>query len=406
MNKSASHTTNWWIWLLPILVYIDTLGNGYVLDDKGLLIDNLMTEKGLAGLNHIFASGFRATLQTPDFEFYRPLPKAIFALIWWISPANPLLPHLVNVILFAAICYLVLVFLTESLKVSHETAVAATLLFALHPIHTEVVANSKGLDELLAAFFILLALKQSLQTGNSVSNGVKIFIYMTLGMLSKESAVVFAGLLPLCMWFVNGYSFKQIVIKTSPALFSIFTVLGIRLVVLKNTSIEVNPLLNFFAGIDNPLLRIWNALYMQTVYIGKLILPYPLLSDASQMYYTAIDFISVQSLWVLLVFTLIAYLLFVGVKKKSTIAFDVLFYFISILPASNILFNTGTHYAERVLFLPSLGFCLLLAHMIITYLIKGDVIQLAGLQFRKRAAYALAVVLSLYAGFTLSRNPD
>lgn len=127
MNLSEIKRTPLWVLVIPLVLYVNTLFNGYVLYDAGLLIDNSRTEQGLNSVANIFTSGYRATLQTLDKEFYRPFPKLFFAVYWWISPGNPIIPHAVNLVLFCLICAALFHILVRTFQIKQEAAALSVL---------------------------------------------------------------------------------------------------------------------------------------------------------------------------------------------------------------------------------------------------------------------------------------
>src|SRR5438093_2054795 len=87
---------------------------------------------------------------------YRPLTMVSYGLNALLSP-NPLSYHLMNVALHA-LAALAAFSLARSLLRSTPAAGVAALLFAVHPVHTEPVANIAGRAEVLAGLFSLLVL--------------------------------------------------------------------------------------------------------------------------------------------------------------------------------------------------------------------------------------------------------
>jgi len=141
---------------LAFAVYASTLPYGLVYDDK-LILTSPVTRAplSLASLRAIFTSDFYDTPKG-NVEIYRPLTNATFALNWlvnrWITGdgASALGFHLVTVALHALASALELVFL-ERLQAPRAVALVAALVFAVHPIHSEAVANVSGRAESLAA---------------------------------------------------------------------------------------------------------------------------------------------------------------------------------------------------------------------------------------------------------------
>jgi len=106
---------------------------------------------------------------------YRPLSLVAFALEYEISPGNPAIHHAFNVLYYVLICCLLFEFLSRVFKKPDPRFfLFAVLLFIVHPIHTEVVANIKSRDELFSLLFFLLCCRQ-LYISKS-STGTKIIL--------------------------------------------------------------------------------------------------------------------------------------------------------------------------------------------------------------------------------------
>ena len=140
---------------------------------------------------------------------YRPLSLVTFAIEGALFGDSPAVGHLGNVLLFALCCVVLLGVLQELLGERSgplsglSVPFASALLFAAHPIHTEVVANIKGRDEILALLGSLGSLWLCLRAVDSprpralVASAVVFF----LALLSKENAITFLAVIPLSLWF-------------------------------------------------------------------------------------------------------------------------------------------------------------------------------------------------------------
>ena len=96
LNKKLSFT----IVLTCFLLYANTLNHSYTLDDFGLISDNTVTIKGIKSIPDIFSHFYRYGYYTIDDGIYRPVSVAMFAIEWSISPNNPQLSHLINILLY------------------------------------------------------------------------------------------------------------------------------------------------------------------------------------------------------------------------------------------------------------------------------------------------------------------
>lgn len=154
--------------VLPILLYAGALRFGYVLDDTLVLSENKFVQQGTKGIPAIFSNESLVGYLGANHDIvvgarYRPLSIASFAVEHQLFGVAPGISHFVNALLYALTA--LVLFRLLSTVVSPKPGqrwflslpFVAALLFALHPLHTEVVANIKGRDEILALLLALVA---------------------------------------------------------------------------------------------------------------------------------------------------------------------------------------------------------------------------------------------------------
>jgi tetratricopeptide (TPR) repeat protein len=329
------------------VIYANSLTNGFVLDDVYYILKN----------HRVTSLSLPALFQPANNNVFRPMTVASFAFNWALSGSHPFLYHLVNLLLHAAVVillYFVLQKLLESVLHSSTIACAAALLFAVHPIHTEAVTSVVGRSELLAALFLLGAWR--LHLDDKLLPALLCFL---LALLSKESAVAFVPLV-LAGDFARG--------KWKP-LSRYLPIIGVALAYLAvfwkieggrfgEVSISVldNPLASLPAHV-----RILNALRIFWKYIGLLFYPAKLSYDYS---YNAIAlYASWKHAALALAGALIILALFqwtLWTRRRAWFLAAAIF-LLSFAVTANILIPTGTLMAERLIYLPSAGFCLLMA---------------------------------------------
>jgi hypothetical protein len=145
-----SRLTGLFLALLGMAVYLNSIGNGYVLDDFSVIKENNIVSQGTSALGTIWKTTYRQGYLNVQDGLYRPFTLSVFALEWQIKPNSPGLAHFINIVIYGLGIFLLFGVLSFALRNGKEwVAVAATALFAVHPIHTEVVGNIKSLDELL-----------------------------------------------------------------------------------------------------------------------------------------------------------------------------------------------------------------------------------------------------------------
>src|SRR5579871_6117340 len=145
--------------LVSFVIYFNTLWNGYVLDDVMVLKENTMVMQGTKAIGELLTTPhMRGYLVIPN-DMWRPLSLVMFAIEYQFFGPNPMVGHFFNIVTFAGCVIMFFLFLDKFFD-RKKTVIAfiIALVFAVHPIHTEVVANIKSRDELLCFFFAFLSL--------------------------------------------------------------------------------------------------------------------------------------------------------------------------------------------------------------------------------------------------------
>jgi hypothetical protein len=407
---TKSQVPVWWPLLPAILgffVYANTLNHGFALDDYAAILENLSTQKGWAAIGEIFRTSYRYGYILLADELYRPLTKAIFAAFWAMWPDNATPGHVLNVALFSFTCYRVYTFTAKWWPNQMQVALLTAALFAVHPIHTEVVANIKSLDEILAFLFCLLSLDLFLEytkSGKAMSVVGAVICYF-IAFLSKESAVTFIVLFPLMAWFIHGQDFKTSLKGTLIMLVPLLLFFLIRHQVLNADTIfkSAPPSVadNMLSSAKDPLTKFTGAVAMLGLYVWKLVLPINLSFDLS---YPQVSPAKVSDLsFIVSAFVLSAMLVsaVMGFRKRSLLSASLFIFFVTASVSSNIFMLIGTHYGERLMYAPSFGFCLAVSSVLVSRL--GGEKSIGKLS---PGLSAIAIVLvGAFSILTILRNP-
>ena len=365
-NRSLARSLGLLVALAGFLLFSNSLSNDYVLDDFGLIKDNTQTKKGISAIPEIFKSSYRYGMNITDYQLYRPLTKAMFAIEWDMAPNNPALSHWLNVLFFSLLCYVLFRVLNSYMNNSLLVPFIASLLFASHPLHSEVVANIKGRDEIISFLFCLLALwsLRFFVTKDSKRAFIIGIACYFIALFAKESAITFLVIIPLFYYFFTDAK-KEKYFKTLVATgFCTILFLLIRRKVLGDTIALIPMEDNSLVAIKNIFLQKANAIYLLGVYLKLLVLPFPLISDGSYNHFPPVGFTSWKFLIPLIIFLIAGIFAIISFKKKSIISFSILYFFITVSIVSNVIILIGTNYGERLMFVPSLGFCILIAVLI------------------------------------------
>lgn len=193
-----------------LVAYGSSLRHGFVSDDLHLIVDRLAsyersTPVGEAFTHNFWKGGGYGALPGEAKDYYRPLITLSYALDARIWHGRPFGFHLTNLLLHFATCWLLMRLLVR-LGTGSSVALAATVLFAAHPIHVASVSWISGRTDVMCAAFLLLALDRlssSLEAGMTHGQSVTgtyarlatgLIAYL-LALLSKEMAIVLPGLL-------------------------------------------------------------------------------------------------------------------------------------------------------------------------------------------------------------------
>jgi tetratricopeptide (TPR) repeat protein len=216
-QKTISNNKYYFILLaIVLLVFGNTLYNGYNLDDNLVTQKHVLTSKGLSSIDKIFSQSYYSN--NVDLGFgYRPIVLLSFAIEHQFLGESAKTSHFINLILYAiAVLLLFKLLLGYTGEKGILLAFLATILFAVHPIHAEVVACIKNRDEILAFLFLMLsaiAINKYLKNNNLLTL-LSIFIFFSIGMLAKKSIFTMIFVLPLVVIILNKIPLKKIFLIT------------------------------------------------------------------------------------------------------------------------------------------------------------------------------------------------
>jgi len=339
------------IFLLSTGIYINSLQNSFLIDDKPIVENNTLI-RDIKNIPKIFLSNYWANTPYEKGVFlYRPLVISSFAVDYTIWKNNPFGFHLTNVIingLNSVLLFFVLMkFFNFSKSLYTIYCILYTLLFTFHPIHTEAVNMIVGRTELLSTFFYLMTLLFYINNKYFCS-----LVTFFLSLLSKEIAIT----LPMVL-FVYEFLFKNKYEKKYYIGFlSVIVIyLVIRAMVLGGfVSIYQTGILSE----QNFLQRVFIVFQVLGYYLKLNFLPYPLTPDYSDLPLGN----SLFKMDVFLSIILIIILFFIAYRfkdKQKIISFSIIWFFITILPVSNIV-SIGALIGERFLYLPSISLSILM----------------------------------------------
>lgn len=368
-------------WFYPVLivfvgavVYANSLQNGFTFDDGPLVVHNPLVVK--MDMGAIFTSAYWPN--QPELGLYRPLTTWSYAINCWVLGEGAWGFHAVNVVLH--LVNALLVFLGMRKIFERTIAGMCAFIFLLHPLQTEAINSVVGRAELLAAFWMLVAWCVFLYDAGW-RRWCLVAVAIFLGCLCKEHAVTMVGIVAVAAFVGVSHinSDKNDVRET-------FSVMGARFfqeslggVLLCVGAVGLFLMMRYAvvggvllpsqpAFVDNPLAHVdswarrFTALSVIWKYAQLMVWSGGLSADYS---YQAVPIVS--SLWTVSVlgglslFFLLQLLIVSAVRGHSPPVWGVIgaWWLLPVLPVSNLWFPIGTVMAERLMYVPMVGFAVL-----------------------------------------------
>ena len=397
------------IFIACFVFYGNTIKNNYALDDFIVIGLNHFTTKGIEGIPDIFKYDTFTGCYGSEMKLtggrYRPLSLATFAIEYQLFGPNPHVSHYINILLLILTAVLLYILLSKIFNSYFKNdnffdiPFITVLLFIAHPVHTEVVANIKGRDEIMSlagslatAIFIL----KYFDTNKYQYLIIGFFLFF-LALLSKENAITFLGVIPLSIYFYKKEKWQKYFYSLLPLITAGLLYFLIRIAALSGTGQAHEDLLN------NPFLnanlseKYATIFYTLGMYIKLLFFPHPLTHDYYPYHIKLVNWNNAFVVISLLVYILLmAYAIF-NLRKKSIVSYGILFYLITLSVVSNVFLQVGTFMSERFIFMPSIGFVLIIA-----WLLFSKILFIVKSNYLKTSILTLILILCLIK--TYSRN--
>ncbi len=394
------------------IVYGNSLGNEFVFDD----LDQVVNKYSIQSFKNI-PDILGLTGDKPD---YRPIRTISYCIDYFFSGLNPAGYHVFN-IFYHIVASMILYLIAGHLLKNHKIALITAILFAVHPVHTDAVTYISGRRDVLSTLFYLAGFYWFLLFRSSPR---KKYLLLTvaaylLGLFTKEMAVTLPVLLvayDVCyepgeqtnisrgisirriisisriINIIKKYKYQYLLLFLAGGLYTWFVLQNYSMTVL---TAEKRVLQSAYKGTRYS--NLLTAARIVCFYIKILFFPLTLNADYSyNAFPLSQSFFEIKTIFSFVLLAAII-LLTVRFRRKTPAVFAALWFFITILPVSRII----PHHemvAEHYLYLPSAGFCLLLAWL---------AAQTWRFPKARIAGYlVLAIIIILFSARTVVRNRD
>ena len=391
---------------LAVAVYLNSLANGFALDDVSIVQLNERVHN-VFGLRDIWLTPYWP-VDGRELGLYRPATIFLFALQWAAGDGAAWVFHAVNTGMHAAVTILVFVLLDR--LTSRTAAFAGALVFAVHPVHTEAVANIVGQAEVTGALTVLAAcvLHVTRPAGAAVSWPRRLLLVLLFAwaLSTKESTVVLPALLVITDFaasrvrltlrgfaeYADAMLMPLLLLAATLAAYLLlrFEVMGGSVI-----GVDAAPAMPYLRGEH----RVLNALRAFPELLRLLFFPWDLAADYLPGILLPVE--SVRPLVLLGAALLLAIaLLALLTPWRPAAGFPAAWFLISFVTVSNLFFPVGVLVAERTLYLPSVAVCALVAYGWRSAARSGKP------WLQKALPVGLLAVLVVFGARTWIRNPD
>ncbi|KAK9498194.1 hypothetical protein O3M35_004065 [Rhynocoris fuscipes] len=379
---------------ISLICYYNSLYCGFVFDDISAIKDN-RDLRPYSPIKNIFFNDFWGTPihKEQSHKSYRPLCVLTFRLNYYLQQLEPVGYHAVNVILHTIVC--IMYFRMCSIFLPEMASFVAAILFTVHPIHTEAVTGVVGRAETLSSVFFLGAFNcyvNATKRKNKVgwSSLFMTTICITAAILCKEQGITVTAICAVYEIFVSQKVtpndlkkyFKSLMngkplhgsIWSGNATKRILYLFAVTVTLLVFRIVIMGSRLPVFTRFDNPAsasetpTRQLSYHYLISLNSWLLLFPCDLCCDWTMgtvpLVTSILDPRNISTVCMYLVLGALCHTAITSRRhvKTTTIIMGLSFLVLPFLPASNIFFPVGFVVAERVLYMPSMGFCMIVAY--------------------------------------------
>lgn len=362
-----------WFELLPI-VLLAMLVNARALANR-LIYDDLM----IVANNPHFATwkSVLATIDDPYWywsrQLYRPLTTLSLGADKVLGGGNAMVFHLENLLLHGLAT--LLVGLLASRWLPKVGVMAAMIVFAVHPVHVEVISTAVGRAELLCAIFLLsLALIASSESHSTARQRLAVAGLAAAALASKEVGII-APLLAFAIARIQHRDWKTTTHDlVVPAAIGLIPILAMRFMVLGELKGDLpHPAL----VVGSVVSRLEVALAWLPLTAGSAFMPRSAPIDVAPSLAQILDPSSLMLLCGVVIAMAGAAALLWHVLRPSPFTLGAVIVVLGFLPVANLLFASGVVASGRTLYVPSVGVAVLTGALAAALWYRGSVARTA-----------------------------
>jgi hypothetical protein len=379
--------------LAVFIFYSGTYDNAFLYDDKYLILKNTYLYSW-----HSLGTIFQTTVNSGALRsghFYRPLQNVLYLIIYQIGGESTFGYHLLNITLHAIDACLMYA-LGARLNFNRWAVFLATLIWAMHPIHTEAVTYMSSTADTLHTLFVLLGVIVLLPdfTPRKMAMAAGIFI---LGLMSKEAAIIFPLLVMSCIYLTSDKRFDpRTYLKTWPLWCVAIGYLALRFTYMPFNGkdlLNIDPVSGVYA--THISLRIYTFLATIPYYLQLFVWPTGLHMDR--------DFAVRLDPWfpeiyagVAVLIAAFAQIIWCRKQPRPALSWGMLWFAGAHLPQAGVLQPVNSLFLEHWMYLPSIGLFLGMGEALAQPLIRLKAAKIAGV---------IAFVIALVFGYlTYAQN--
>jgi Flp pilus assembly protein TadD len=352
--------------LLALVVALPSIGNGFTYDDAWIVERNPMVRHP-GSLSALLSSTYWPPTDGEG-ALWRPVTLAAFALQWVAGDGRALVFHAVTIGLASLAAGLVAAF--AGMLAGPAIALIVGLLFAVHPVHVEVTATVVGQAELLAAVAYLSALMAAWRAGADTTSPnarrwwlLAVAVASALGLGVKEHVITLPAALVL-LWFWRAHQTRRpvraVARREATALLLVLVVCLGYLLVRRALLGDAANAGAIAAGLDptSALRRAVVMLPLSLRWLVLLVAPAHLSADYSPSYVVPDPHFGVPHLLALIVWVGLGLAAWRARRSAPLVTLGCALFLVTVSIVSNVLVPLEVLLAERLLYLPSVGWLL------------------------------------------------